>query len=507
MTVLRLVLGDQLCESLSALDGLDPSNDIVLMVEVATEIRIVPHHKQKIVLVLSAMRHFAAALREHGVRVDYVALDHPDNAGNFAGEITRAVARYAPDRVIVTEPSEWRVLELMRDLRDRLEVPLEIREDDRFVCSKPQFARWAEGRDSLRMEYFYREMRRFTGFLMEDGEPAQGVWNLDAQNRKPLKKGQKIPARLRFSPDETTKAVIGLVADHFPNHFGDLAGFGWAVTRADALQALAHFVRDCLPWFGDVQDAMKAGEPFLYHSLLSGYINIGLLTPREVCDAAEAAWRAGRAPLNAVEGFIRQIIGWREYVRGFYWLKMPDYPTTNALAATRPLPDFYWSGETDMACIHHVVDQTRRHAYAHHIQRLMVTGNFALLAGLSPAAVEEWYLAVFIDAFDWVELPNTHGMVLFADGGLLASKPYAASGAYIDKMSNYCAGCVYDPAIKLGPGACPFNLLYWHFLDRNRATLSRNPRLAMVWKTLDAMAPSRRAQLLAQADAFLANLH
>jgi deoxyribodipyrimidine photolyase-related protein len=506
MRTLRVVLGDQLSHNLSVFDGLDGKPDVVLMVEVADEINVVPHHKQKIALVLSAMRHFASEMRTRGLNVDYVALDEPDNTGSFHGEILRATERHMPDRIMMTEPSEWRVLDAMRHLRDQLPIPLEIREDDRFLCKKSRFADWAEGRDSLRMEFFYREMRRFTGFLMDDGEPAQGIWNFDAQNRKPLKKGTAVPARLRFEPDETTRSVMELIAGRFPDHFGVLEGFGWAVTRSDALDALAYFIRNCLPWFGDAQDAMKAGEPFLYHSLLSPYLNLGLLLPREVCEAAEGAWRAGRAPLNAVEGFVRQIIGWREYVRGLYWLKMPEYKHGNALSAVRKLPEFYWSGETDMTCIHEVVAQTQSHAYAHHIQRLMVTGNFALLAGFDPREVEDWYLAVFIDAFDWVELPNTHGMVLFADSGLLASKPYAASGAYINKMSNYCGACRYDPAVKLGEGACPFNLLYWQFLHRNRERLARNPRLAMVWKTLDGMDPERRSQILAEDERFLAAL-
>jgi deoxyribodipyrimidine photolyase-related protein len=278
------------------------------------------------------------------------------------------------------------------------------------------------------------------------------------------------------------------------------------VTRAEALEALDHFIADCLPHFGDYQDAMKQGEAFLYHAVISPYLNIGLITAREVCARAERAWKQGRAPLNAVEGFIRQILGWREYVRGLYWLKMPDYAATNALAAERPLPAFYWTGNTDMNCLRQVVTETQRHAYAHHIQRLMVTGNFALLAGLDPRAVEEWYLLVYADAFEWVELPNTHGMALFADGGIMASKPYAASGAYIDRMSDYCAGCAYDPAVKLGPGACPFNYLYWDFLMRNEKRLRGNPRMAMPYRTLAKMDDARKQEIAAAARSFLDTL-
>jgi deoxyribodipyrimidine photolyase-related protein len=395
---------------------------------------------------------------------------------------------------------------MMADWQGLTGLPVEIREDDRFVCSHDRFARWAAGRKGYRMEFFYRDMRRQTGLLMSDGAPEGGRWNFDAENRSPLPRGAAIPQRLRFLPDAMTREVIALVERRFPEGFGDLGPFGWAVTRADALRALDHFIADCLAGFGDHQDAMKRGAPFLHHSLLSPYLNVGLLTPLEVCRAAEAAFRQGQAPLNAVEGFIRQIIGWREYVRGIYWRHMPDYAMTNHLRAARPLPWFYWSGETDMACLAETVADTRRHAYAHHIQRLMVTGNFALLAGIRPAEIEAWYLAVYADAFEWVELPNTHGMVLFADGGLLASKPYAASGAYIDRMSDYCSGCAYDPRIKVGPGACPFNLLYWNFIAENEAVLAGNPRMAMPYRTWRAMDPARRAAIRGQAAAFLARL-
>ena len=506
MTTLRVILGDQLTRSVAALSDLDVARDVVLMAEVADETRYVPHHKQKIALVLSAMRHFAASLEAEGVRVDYVRLDDPDNSGSFSGELARAAARHRPARVVATEPGEWRVWEMMRTWAGLLDVPVEIRADDRFFCSRGRFARWAEGRKAFRMEFFYREMRRETGLLMDDGEPAGGRWNFDAENRRSLPPGYAAPPRLRFAPNDMTREVLELVARRFDAHFGDLDGFGWPVTREQALKALDHFVTDCLSGFGDVQDAMKSGEPFLQHSLISPCLNLGLLTPHEVCVAAEAAWRRGDAPLNAVEGFVRQILGWREYVRGIYWLKMPEYAQSNALAATRPLPRFYWTGATAMNCVSQVVNETRQSAYAHHIQRLMVTGNFALLAGLAPAQVEEWYLAVYADAFEWVELPNTHGMALFADGGLLASKPYAASGAYINRMSDYCGGCTYDPGVKSGAGACPFNLLYWNFLIENRGRLARNPRMAMPYRTLDAMTPERREILAREAQTFLAQM-
>lgn len=505
MKTLRLILADQLTRDLASLDDL-ATQDVALMVEVMDEATYVGHHKQKIAFLFSAMRHFAQSLAAEGVTVDYVRLDDEENTGSFTGELARALKRHEPDRLVVTEPGEWRVREMMLGWSARFALPVEIRDDDRFFCSRARFARWAEGRKSYRMEFFYREMRRETGLLMRADEPEGDAWNFDKDNRKSLPAGLRAPPRTRFEPDQTTRDVMDLVSARFADHFGDLETFGWAVTRDDALEAMQHFLSACLPLYGDYQDAMKTDEPFLFHSILSPYLNAGLLSARELCVSAEREYKAGRAPLNAVEGFIRQILGWREYVRGIYWLRMPHYAQTNALSAGRPLPWFYWSGETQMNCIKQVVEETRRNAYAHHIQRLMVTGNFALLAGVSPPEIEAWYLAVYADAYEWVELPNTHGMVMFADGGLLASKPYAASGAYIDRMSDYCGACAYDPKIKSGPRACPFNPLYWNFLIENRDRLRANPRMGMPYRTLDAMSEARREEISREAGAFLDSL-
>jgi len=503
MTALRVVLGDQLSDDLTALSDLDPARDIVLMMEVQAENTVVGHHKQKIVLVLSAMRHFAGALRARGVTVDYVKLDAPDNTGDFATEIRRAVARHRPSRLIVTEPSEWRVRTLVEGWEALTGVPVEVRADLRFFATHARFAAWAQGRRAWRMEHFYREMRREHGLLIEDGQPAGGEWNYDQANRKRLPAGAVPPTRLRITPDAITREVMALVQQRFTDHFGALEDFGWPVTRAEALLALDDFIVNGLPSFGDYQDTMKAGAPFLFHSLLAPALNLGLLSPREVCRAAQAAWRSGAAPLNAVEGFVRQILGWREYVRGVYWTLMPDYADRNALDATRKLPEFYWTGDTAMRCLREAIRGTARYAYSHHIQRLMVTGNFALLAGVAPREVERWYLAVYADAFEWVEMPNTLGMAIFADGGQMASKPYAASGAYIDKMSDFCSGCAYDVKQKTGRNACPFNYLYWAFLIRQKDRLCGVPRLAMPYRTLAGWPPARQAAILAEADAFL----
>ena len=506
MSVLRIILGDQLSSGISALADLDRDRDVVLMMEVTEENTYVPHHKQKIVLVLSAMRHFADALRETGVSVDYVTLDDPDNTGDLTTEMQRAVARHTPDRVVVTEPGEWRVQAMVKGWKAMTGLAVEVRVDDRFFASRARFAAWARGRRAWRMEHFYRDMRREHTILMEGDKPAGGEWNFDAENRKALPASILPPARIRFPPDETTRAVIALVGRRFSDHFGAIEDFGWPVSRHDALRALSDFIELSLPRFGDYQDTMKAGAPFLFHSLLAPALNLGLLSPREVCQAAELAWRSGAAPLNAVEGFVRQILGWREYVRGVYWSLMPEYGDRNALQATRRLPAFYWTGDTPMRCLREAISDTARYAYSHHIQRLMVTGNFALLAGVAPGEIERWYLAVYADAFEWVEMPNTLGMAIFADGGQMASKPYAASGAYIDRMSDFCSGCAYDVKLKTGPDACPFNYLYWAFLIRQSDRLAKNPRLAMPYRTLAGWTPERRAAILAEAEGFIDSL-
>jgi deoxyribodipyrimidine photolyase-related protein len=506
MNALRLILGDQLSTSIATLSDIDKRTDRVLMVEVTEEATYVRHHKQKLVLVFSAMRHFAEELKRNGVHVDYVRLDDDGNTGSFSGEVERALRRHPYDRLVVTEPGEWRVLEMIRAWQNMPGIAMEIRDDDRFLCSLAEFAHWAQGRKNLRMEYFYRSMRRKTGWLMDGDKPVGGKWNYDSQNRKSLPVDMVCPARLRFEPDEVTRDVMQLVGTRFGKHFGELDTFGWATTRGDAQHALTHFIAECLPNFGDYQDAMKSGEDFLFHALLSPYLNIGLLDPREVCEAALESFDKGHAPLAAVEGFVRQILGWREYVRGFYWLQGPDYSRSNFLEARRPLPDFFWTAETDMNCLRQTIETTRRHAYAHHIQRLMITGNFALLAGLGPAEVESWYLEVYADAFEWVELPNTHGMALFADGGLLASKPYAASGAYINRMSDYCRGCRFSPSRRTGEGACPFNYLYWHFLIRNEKQLSSNPRMGLAYRNLYNKPKADIETIVQQSEEFLESL-
>ncbi|MGI1661058.1 cryptochrome/photolyase family protein [Palleronia sp. KMU-117] len=502
MVRLVLVLGDQLTPAVAALKAADRARDLVVMAEVADEASYVPHHPKKIALFFAAMRKFAGRLRDDGWQVAYTRLDDPDTAGSIPGELLRHAARTGATEVIATEPGEWRLIRRLSDL------PLDVTllEDDRFVASHAEFRNWASGRKQLRMEWFYREMRRKTGLLMQGDKPVGGQWNFDHDNRKPAPGDLFRGAPLWTPPDDAVSEVLDLVEARFPANFGALRPFGFATDAAGAERVFAHFLTTALPFFGDYQDAMLADDPFLYHALISGYLNLGLLDPLDVCRRAEAEWAAGRAPLNAVEGFIRQIIGWREFVRGVYFLEGPDYTARNALGHDRDLPPLYWGAPTRMACLSHAVAQTRDTAYAHHIQRLMVTGNFALLAGIDPRAVHEWYLSVYWDAVEWVEAPNTLGMSQFADGGVVGSKPYVSSGAYIDRMSDYCRGCAYDVKAKTGPGACPFNLLYWHFLDRHRTRFEGNPRMAQMYRTWDRMDPARQAAVLAGATAFLDRL-
>ena len=500
---LRIVLGDQCSAGLSALQGIDKARDTVLMAEAMGECTYVRHHPKKIVLVLSAMRHFAQALRDRGVQVDYIRLDDPGNTGSLRGEMLRAVARHRPAAVVATEPGEWRLAEDMRRWHEASGVETEIRDDDRFLCRIQEFRAWARGRGEFRMETFYRDMRRRYGILMDGDEPAGGRWNYDPENRKPPSRTMDPPRALRFEPDIVTLEVMALVARTFPDHFGEVDGFALPVKQADAATALWDFVAHRLPQFGKWQDAMKTGESTMFHAVISTSLNTGLLTPLEACRTAESAWYAGYAPLNAVEGFVRQILGWREFVRGVYWLKMPEYARLNSLGATRRLPAFFWTAETRMNCLRQAIGDTRRHAYAHHIQRLMITGNFALIASLDPDEVDEWYLIVYADAYQWVEMPNVRGVALHADGGIMGSKPYAASGAYINRMSDYCRGCLYDVKASVGQGACPFNALYWDFIARHAARLAENTRMAAPVRTLNKMDPARVAAIREQAAEFL----
>jgi deoxyribodipyrimidine photolyase-related protein len=499
---LVIVLGDQLDPNSAAFDGFDPKQDAVWMAEVAGEATHVWSHKARIAVFLAAMRHYRDALREVGVTVHYRELDDADNQGSLGAELRAAIARRRPARVILLEPGEWRVREELQAALRESGAAWEERADRHFLCTREEFAAHAAGRRQLRMEFFYREMRRKHRVLMDGDEPVGGAWNFDADNRESFGKDGPglMPKPLAFPPDATTRAVIELVQRRFASHPGSLERFDWPVTRGQARAALRDFIAHRLADFGRWQDAMWTREPWLFHSRLSAAMNLKLLDPREVIAAAEEAYRNSRAPLPSVEGFIRQVLGWREYVRGIYWRFMPDYLGLNALNASAPLPKFYWTADTEMNCLRHAVGQTLEFGYAHHIQRLMVTGLFALLLGVRPQLVHEWYLAVYVDAVEWVELPNTLGMSQHGDGGLMASKPYVASGKYIQRMSNYCAGCRFDPAKASGETACPFTTLYWDFLRRHEQRLSKNQRMTMQLKNLARLGPAERAAIRRQAE-------
>ena len=502
MRNLVLVLGDQLDRRSAAFDGFDPAQDAAWMAEAPHESTALRSSLPRIALFLACMRHFRDALRAEGLRVEY----HPRGSGPLVERLGADLARLRPQAVVLMEPGDWGLREALRRTVRESGVALIEREDRHFLCSHDGFAAHARGRKQLRMEFFYREMRRKHGVLLDaDGGPEGGEWNYDAENRKSFGRDGPgalgLAAPVAFPPDALTQAVLEEVAAACSDHPGSLADFDWPVTRAQALQALADFIDHRLAAFGDWQDAMWSGEPWLFHSRLSAALNLKLLDPREVIGAAEAAYRAGRAPLAAVEGFVRQILGWREYVRGIYWLQMPDYIDRNTLGATEPLPALYWTGDTDMACLRDAVRQTLRYGYAHHIQRLMVTGLFALLVGVDPREVHRWYLAVYVDAHEWVELPNTLGMSQYADGGVMASKPYIASGRYIARMGNHCTGCRYDPALYTGAKACPFTTLYWDFLLRHEARLAANPRMGMQVRNLGRLDAETRAAIRQQAGA------
>ena len=503
LRTLVIVLGDQLDLDAAAFDGFDPAQDAAWMAEVTEEASHVWSGKPRIALFLSAMRHFALALRAAGRPLHYTHLDDPGNRGSLAAELQAAIEKLAPRRLLMTAPGDWRVWQSLKAVAAGAGLALEVRDDRHFYTTVRDFAAHAKARKVLRLEYFYREQRQRQDVLMKDGQPAGGRWNFDADNRAAFDRAGPVglPARAIFEPDALTREVIALVNRHFAQHPGSLDSFAWPVTREESLRSLRAFIEQRLPLFGHYEDAMWPGQPWLYHSHLSSALNLKLLNPREVVQAAQAAFEAGLAPLQSVEGFIRQILGWREFVRGIYWTQMPGYAERNALDAQHPLPAWYWTGQTDMACLRDAITQTLQHGYAHHIQRLMVTGLFTLLLGVRPQEVHAWYLAVYVDAVEWVELPNTLGMSQYGDGGLMASKPYVATGKYIQRMGGPCSSCRYDPAQREGERACPYTTLYWDFLMRHETLLRKNPRMALQVKNVARLSEAQRQAVTQRAQA------
>ncbi len=510
MTALRhlvVVLGDQLDPDSLALADLDPDRDAVWMCEAAYEARHAWSTKARIAVFLAGMRLFRDALRARGVRVHYRALDE-HQAPTLEAALAEDLRRLAPQRVVAVRPGEWRLAEALPRVCAEAGVAWAERADQHFLVDHDEFAAWAKGRKEVRLEHFQRWLRRREGVLMDGDDPAGGAWNFDAENRAAFPKAGpgRLPAPRRFAGadparDAVREGVLALVRTRFAGHPGELEGFDWPLAPDEAEAALQDFLAHRLPLFGRYQDAIWAGEPWLYHSRLSVALNLKLLHPRRAIAEAERAWREGRAPIEAVEGFIRQVLGWREFVRGVYWLRMPGMLEDNALGADQPLPAFYWTGDTDMACLRDALRQTLDLGYAHHIQRLMVTGLFALLLGVRPKAIHGWYLGVYVDAVEWVELPNVLGMSQYADGGWMVSKPYAASGAYIKRQSNHCAGCRFKPDVRTGPTACPYTTLYWDFLARHAGRFRDHPRAGMQWRNLDRVPAAELAAIRAQADA------
>ncbi len=466
------------------------------MVESSRSLRSRPWHRHKLILVLSAMRHFAASLRAEGWQVDY------RRAPDFRRALHEHQQIYRPQRWVVMRPATWQGAQFVASLRQWL--PLEVMPNRMFLAAPDDLG---TARSPL-LETFYRRMRRRTGFLMDGDQPVGGRWNFDADNRHPPRKAWRkgdlrdLPPIPTFAPDAITQQVIAEVAQ-VETAWGRLDGFALPVTRTDALRFFDDFIAHRLPGFGPYEDAMVSGAPVLFHSLISPLINLGLLERDELCAAAERAWREGRAPLQSVEGFIRQLIGWREFIYAIYWREMPRLREMNVLQAVRPLPRFYWDAQTDMACLRESVQGVRERGYTHHIQRLMILSNFAMLAGVCPQELNEWFLSTYVDAYDWVVTPNVIGMGTFADGGIVGTKPYAASANYIHKMSTYCERCRYNPRLRTGPNACPFNALYWDFVARHAARLDANPRTSMPVKALRAMPAAEVAALRAQAAQFL----
>lgn len=502
---LILILGDQLASDSPALAACNQTTDRILMIEARQESTRIPSHKARTVLFLSAMRHHAEWLQSAGYRLDYFTIDTPE-AASFTSALTAAITKHQPEQLLMLEAGEHGVQAEIDAVCSQHQLPIHALPDTHFYCSREAFARWAKSRRTLLMEHFYRWMRKEHGILMDGKEPTGGRWNFDTENRKGFgRKGPGLlPAQPVFPADAITQGVISDVDAQFPNNPGSTAHFHWPVTRADALTALNDFIATRLPLFGTYQDAMwddaQTQEQFLlYHAGISAALNLKLLNPREVVQAALDAYTRTQAPLNAVEGFIRQILGWREYVRGIYWHEGPHYLALNALDAKAPLPAFYWTGDTEMACLRSVIGQTLRTGYAHHIQRLMVTGLFGLLLGVRPQAMHEWYLSVYVDAVEWVEAPNTLGMSQHADGGIMASKPYAASGRYIQRMSNHCQHCAFKPELATGENACPFTTLYWDFLMRHASRFADHPRSAMQWRMLERLDAKERTAIQTQA--------
>ena len=506
--ILRLVLGDQLNSQHYWFERVDSDVTYVLM-EVRTETDYAIHHIQKVVGFFAAMRAFATELAANNHQVIYIKLNDEDNQQSFDKNIQCLISKYSFNHFEYQLPDEYRVDQQLKNLCQSIAVTSAAVDSEHFFTTREELGSFFEGKKSFLLESFYRALRKKHDVLMEGLQPFTGQWNYDGENRKKLPKNHKPIEPLIFDNDiasivreleQTDIRTIGNI---------DASHFVWPINRTQSLQLLEFFVTECLHLFGSYQDAMTPNEWSLYHSRISFSMNVKMISPQEVIESAIKEWRKrpNEIEYNQLEGFVRQIIGWREYMRGIYWLKMPEYASMNFFDNQEKLPEWFWTGKTKMNCLKDSIKQSLHYAYAHHIQRLMITGNFALLAGVHPDEVDAWYLGIYIDAIEWVEITNTRGMSQFADGGIVGTKPYVSSAAYIDKMSHYCGSCFYNKTLKTGEKSCPFNSLYWNFYDRNEEKLSKNPRIGMMYNVWRKMKPDAKAALLKQANYYLENIN
>jgi len=498
-STLAFVFGDQLDRTYPEALGLDPERDTIAMFEVGGASREPTSSVMRTVTFLSAMRHHAQALESDGWGVDYTSLTDSENTHAFDREFRRAIDRHKPGRVAAVMTGSHALNKTIRSVCDDAGVELDLIDDPHFLCTLDEFEDWADGRKRLTLEYFYRMMRKRLGVLMDGDDPAGGQWNYDKENRKSFKDAPMPPAVPEYEPDEITERVIEDVRSQLPDLPGRLGRLIHPVTREQAIGALGSFVQHRLAMFGDYQDAMWTSEPTLFHGVISVPLNLKLLSPRDVYRAAVRAYDEDRAPLNAVEGFVRQIIGWREFIRGVYFHEGADYERRNGLREYGDLPEFYWDADTDMRCMRDAIEGVLELGYAHHISRLMVTGNFAMIAGVEPRQVNDWYLGMYADGVEWVTTPNTLGMAMHADGAVVGTKPYAASGKYIQRMGNYCKHCEYSVSKRSGEDACPFNVFYWDFMLRHEDTFEGNNRMAMALKNLERIGEDERVEIRVSA--------
>jgi deoxyribodipyrimidine photolyase-related protein len=502
--ILRLILGDQLNYRHSWFNEVRPDVTYVLM-EIRSETDYVQHHIQKVAGFFAAMREFAKYLTDKGHQVIYITLDDPKNQHSFSLNCKNLIDQLNPKRFEYQFPDEYRVDEELKSFTEKLLIPFAVCDTEHFFTTRTTFSEFFKGKKTYLMESFYRRMRKEQDVLMEGEQPLTGQWNYDHDNRKKLPKNHVVTPPFLFKND--VSEIVEMIDKKGVKTIGsiDPKSFVWPVTRTQSLELLDFFVEECLPFFGTFEDAMTVNAWSVYHSRLSFALNIKLLSPKEVIEKAIEAWENNpdKISYNQLEGFVRQIIGWREFMRGVYWSNMPSYAQLNFFGHDRKLPRWFWTGQTKMNCLKHAIGQSLEKAYAHHIQRLMVTGNFMLLTGINPDEVDQWYLGIYIDALDWVEVTNTRGMSQFADGGIVGTKPYVSTAAYIDKMSDYCAGCFYLKSVKVGEKACPFNSLYWNFYDRHESKLAKNPRIGMMYNVWKKMDNETRTALLAQAEKYL----